>query len=134
MFAIENYTPPPATTYKYQWYHGTLKRIEAEQLIKEFAANIRIEHEKKRLSSDETTNSTNHTSNVDISTSTTENTTSSYSTINEQSNESTETVDDDITNGVFLIRCSDRNNGGYVLTLLYENQLKNFIIMLKVFY
>lgn len=37
-----------------------------------------------------------------------------------------------LSSGVFLVRYSNRNGGSYVLTLLFEDQPKNFMIQSKV--
>lgn len=83
--------PPQPTTFKSQWYHGTLDRNEAKSLLQEYANN--------RLSSE---------------------------LVNENHNTNGDSIDK--TSGTFLVRCSDRNKGNYVLTLLYENHAKHFQI------
>lgn len=36
---LESYAPLPATTFRNQWYHGTLDRNEAKHMLQEFANN-----------------------------------------------------------------------------------------------
>lgn len=37
---LENYNPPPATVYRFQWYHGTLDRLESNHILKQYAKNL----------------------------------------------------------------------------------------------
>ncbi|KAI8122408.1 Tyrosine-protein kinase shark [Lucilia cuprina] len=89
---LEAYKLGPANAFKSQWYHGTLTRDEAVNVLKSFASNM----QREKLDS------------------------STVSTLNEN-------ID---TSGCFLVRFSERKNvgSGYVLTLLFDNVAKNFII------
>ncbi|KAM7345659.1 SH2 ankyrin repeat kinase [Cochliomyia hominivorax] len=79
---LEAYKLCPANTLKSQWYHGTLTRDEAVDVVKNFATQLKTD-----------------TSDLD-------------------------------TSGCFLVRFSERkvSGSGYVLTLLFDNVVKNFII------
>lgn len=83
---LEAYKLGPANTFKSQWYHGTLTRDEAVNVLKSYALQMQND-------------------NADIDTS-----------------------------GCFLVRFSERKNAGsgYVLTLLFDNIAKNFIISQSV--
>lgn len=88
---LENYKLSPASTFKSQWYHGTLTREEAVNALNEFADNLKK-------------SGTHNESEI-------------------------------CTSGSFLLRFSPRKTtggGGYVLTLLYDNVAKNFIISQSV--
>lgn len=94
---LEQYRPPAAGTFRYQWYHGTLDRAESTATLRQHVRTMAAE-----------------------------------SLANGNADSSTTGADDDalLTNfssGVFLVRFSAKT-GDYVLTLLYENQPKNFII------
>lgn len=92
---LDAYKLRPANTFKSQWYHGTLSREEAVEVLKSYADNL-----KESLEKDQTT-----ATNIDIDVS-----------------------------GCFLVRFSERKSigSGYVLTLLYDNVVKNFIISQSV--
>ena len=45
----EAYTPLPATVYQFQWYHGTLDRIESNQILKKFATTLELKDPKVEL-------------------------------------------------------------------------------------
>ncbi|XP_050666428.1 tyrosine-protein kinase Shark [Leptidea sinapis] len=74
---LKNHKPAPSNTTKSQWYHGTLNRDEAVQILEEYCKQHNL----------------------------------------------TERSD-----GVFLVRYSERNTGAYVLTMLTDNTPYNFII------
>ncbi|XP_073846652.1 SH2 ankyrin repeat kinase [Musca autumnalis] len=90
---LETYKLKPASTFKSQWYHGTLTREEATEVLRNFAASF------KRPVECVPTENGNPTEKVDAS-------------------------------GCFLVRFSERKTAGsgYVLTLLYDDVVKNFII------
>lgn len=90
---LTNYAPPPASTHKSQWYHGTLERQIAMESLKE--------HFKKL-------------------------TPSSPGKENKENDPNDETEQPD-PSGVYLVRYSTKH-GVDVLTLLYENEAKHFII------
>lgn len=97
---LESYQPPPATTFKYQWYHGTLDRNEAVQMLRE---HVQVMQQR-----------------------------SGTGVINGATGLDDTEDENNFASGVFLVRYSDRNGGSYVLTLLYEDQPKNFIIKKSV--
>ncbi|XP_055703901.1 tyrosine-protein kinase Shark isoform X2 [Phlebotomus papatasi] len=99
---LENYSESPPSTSRIQWYHGTLDRLEAVALIEEYARSLIIA---KKLEN----SSQNQGNGID-------------SNSNDENNES------DITSGIFLLRYTEKNKGSQVLTLLYDNQPKHFII------
>ncbi|XP_075167012.1 SH2 ankyrin repeat kinase [Haematobia irritans] len=94
---LENYKLKPATTFKSQWYHGTLSREEAVDVVKSFAEKLN-----QALPSDP----------------------NAVPTTAKNANEHAD------TSGCFLVRFSERktSGSGYVLTLLYDGVVKNFII------
>lgn len=95
---LEDYKLGTANTFKSQWYHGTLTREEAIEVLKRFAASM--QKEKTEL-------------------------------LEKDASKSKEIID---TSGCFLVRFSERKNvgSGYVLTLLFDNVAKNFIISQSV--
>ncbi|GAB0098947.1 Tyrosine-protein kinase [Sergentomyia squamirostris] len=99
---LDNYREPPPTTYTYQWYHGTLDRVEAVTMLEEYAKGL-LEAKKQEESPQ------NGEVVVD-------------------SNANSENSDNDVTSGVFLVRYTEKNKGSQVLTLLYDNTPKHFII------
>ncbi|XP_037946729.1 tyrosine-protein kinase Shark [Teleopsis dalmanni] len=105
---FDNYKLPPATTYKRQWYHGTLSRDEAVETLLSFAT------QSENFLSSNLSSETEEKPPVDIPSTATNRTTNGN-------------LD---TSGCFLVRFSERNatGSGYVLTLLWERQVKNFII------
>lgn len=99
---VEHYTPPPALVHQSQWYHGTLDRSESNQILRKFAMNM-SENRKLEIStgaavSDDENGNSNESENDLLSSS-----------------------------GTFLVRYSKKENN-LVLTLLDNDQLKNFII------
>ena len=100
---LEAYKLGPANTFRSQWYHGTLTREEAVEVLKKYAENMRKNNSTQR-SMEYTNNALN----------------------------SREDVYD--TSGCFLVRFSERKNGGsgYVLTLLFDDVAKHFIISQSV--
>lgn len=105
---LSNYLPPPANTYKYQWYHGTLERAEAIKALLEYSQNLKkdnsisteVETDKTKVREDFARNATTppniHSDN----------------------------------SGTFLLRFSSRS--GYVLTMLCNDTPKNFRIQQTV--
>lgn len=100
---LEAYKLGPANTFRSQWYHGTLTREEAVEVLKKYTENMRKNNSGQR-SMEYTKNASN----------------------------SKEDVYD--TSGCFLVRFSERKNGGsgYVLTLLFDDVAKHFIISQSV--
>lgn len=43
-FFSEEYNYPPASVYKFQWYHGTLDRTESNQILRQFAKSLVERH------------------------------------------------------------------------------------------
>lgn len=107
------YEPPPATTFKYQWYHGTLDRTEAIELLTQYEKNL-----KERLMANENNPDTNENQQN-------KSTTNDNEKLIENNNQ--KQID---ASGIFLVRYSHRS--GYVLTLLCEGQARNFIIQKSV--
>ncbi|XP_065082934.1 tyrosine-protein kinase Shark isoform X2 [Ochlerotatus camptorhynchus] len=91
---LTNYAPPPASTHKSQWYHGTLERQIAMESLKE--------HTKKL-------------------------TPSSPGKENKENDPRPDESEQHDPSGVYLVRYSTKH-GVDVLTLLYENEAKHFII------
>lgn len=129
---LENYLPPPATTFKYQWYHGTLDRVEAVSMLREFVQNM-------------TSRSTSIKEPIKNFTESHENSVEGidgfiqqgdHKRTDELNNEIKETtlVNEDKTSGVFLVRFSVKKGGSYVLTLLHDDQPKNYMIQKAVSY
>lgn len=120
---LENYTPPPATVYKFQWYHGTLDRNESNKILKQYASSMGFKDnysnktDPDASAEDENTNSDTEKFLVSF---TIGNVIHYFSLIAEffMLQESS---------GTFLVRFSE-NSGDYVLTLLYNNNPKHFII------
>lgn len=75
---LKNYQPDTPKTCKSQWYHGTLNREEAVEILEEYCTSHNLEGK--------------------------------------------------MSDGVYLVRYSERNKGAYVLTMLSENTPYNFII------
>ncbi|XP_055903201.1 tyrosine-protein kinase Shark [Eupeodes corollae] len=104
---LANYKPPPASTFKHQWYHGTLERQEAIKVLLEYAANFDGSNDNHRKDQDEPT--------------------SSNTERNEHDSEVSDVAVPKDKSGIFLIRSSVRN--GYVLTMLCQNNTpKHFLI------
>lgn len=101
---LEAYKLGPANTFKSQWYHGTLSRDEAVEVLKVYADNMQKGTERSLSPGTPTS---------------------------ESSKPNERAVD---TSGCFLVRFSERKNAGsgYVLTLLFDNVAKNFIISQSV--
>lgn len=97
----DKFTPAPALVYQSQWHHGTLDRSESNQILRKFAKNM-SEHRKP------------------------ESTTAAAVSDDENGN-SNENEGDMLSSGIFLIRYSKKENS-LVLTMLDNDQLKNFII------
>ncbi|XP_067629148.1 tyrosine-protein kinase Shark [Eurosta solidaginis] len=95
---LSDYKLPPAKTKKNLWYHGTLTREEAIKSLQRYAKNI------AKSTNDLLGDQGNH---------------------NQLDREANERIPID-SSGCFLVRYSDRS--GYVLTLLFEGQVKHFII------
>lgn len=97
---LESYKISPATTFKSQWYHGTLTREEAVEVLKKYVEDM-------------------HKNNF-------------FQNSFEYASNSGENNCD--TSGCFLVRVSERKSAGsgYVLTLLFDNVAKNFIISQSV--
>lgn len=111
---LENYKLPAAKSCRSQWYHGTLRREEAIELLQEYATNLKKQQQLLDQSM------LNDLEAIENSCSTSEHI--------------LDTGLPDITSGAFLIRISERKNTGYgyVLTMLYNNVIKNFIISQSV--
>lgn len=113
---LESYKLPAAKSCRSQWYHGTLRREEAVELLQEYANNLQKQQQllEQSLSNDLET--------IDDG-----------SDRKDESNPEQTTVTD-LSSGAFLIRISERKNTGfgYVLTMLYNNVVKNFIISQSV--
>lgn len=108
---LSNYKPPPPSTFKYQWYHGTLERQEAVKVLMDYAANFNSTNEDDRKLQQEVVPSTSSNGNV---------------AAESNGNESSDDLSKD-NSGIFLIRSSTRH--GYVLTMLCQNNTpKNFLI------
>ncbi|XP_055693525.1 tyrosine-protein kinase Shark isoform X2 [Lutzomyia longipalpis] len=99
---LKNYKEPTPTTFSYQWYHGTLDRVEAVALIQEYARSLL----QVKWAADKNQADGN---GVDAN-------------ANDESNQS------DITDGVYLLRYTAKNKGSQVLTLLFDNQPMHFMI------
>lgn len=101
LFHAENYTPPPALVYQSQWYHGTLDRSESNQILRKYAKNM-IENRKSELST-------------------------AAAASDDENGNANGSENDLLSSGTFLVRFSKKENN-LVLTLLDNDQLKNFII------
>ncbi|XP_059607389.1 tyrosine-protein kinase Shark isoform X2 [Phlebotomus argentipes] len=104
---LTNYVEPMPVTSRIQWYHGTLDRVEAVSMIEECAKSLA---QARR---------------------------SDASTVSEEGSvdgNANEEDDTDVTSGVFLVRYTEKNKGSQVLTLLYDNTPKHFIIQKTLHY
>lgn len=85
-----------------QWYHGTLDRVESGAILRQYASKL-AENLKTESPTTGATSSDDENANT-----------------NESESET-------LTSGIFLVRYSKKENN-FVLTLLDNDQLKNFII------
>ncbi|XP_055855577.1 tyrosine-protein kinase Shark [Episyrphus balteatus] len=104
---LSNYKPPAASTFKHQWYHGTLERQEAIKVLMDYAANFDSPNDNDKKYPDEPSSSAGGNElNAGVS---------------------SEVLPAKDKSGIFLIRSSTRH--GYVLTMLCQNNTpKNFLI------
>lgn len=114
---LEHYRAPDATAFKYQWYHGTLDRAEATAILRQHA---------RRLLFESRTNNNNNNAMPEVGGTVERNKQQTTDNGNDDGN-ATASAAEEHSSGVFLVRFSAKT-GDFVLTLLFENQPKNFII------
>lgn len=107
----DNYTPSPALVHQSQWYHGTLDRSESNQILRKYAKNM---NENRKSESSAGGGAATATSDDE----------------NGNANENEKEL---LSSGTFLVRFSKKENN-LVLTLLDNDQLKNFILRKHVSY
>lgn len=102
LFRAGNYTPGPADVHQSQWYHGTLDRNESNQILRKYAKNM---SDSKKI----------------------ESSTDGGAASDDENGNANRCENGIQSSGTFLVRYSKKESN-LVLTLLDNDQLKNFII------
>jgi ankyrin repeat protein len=119
---LRNYVPN-VETFRDKWYHGTLGRNEAQRMLQNYADELykKLKSENAQVPVDTIEENMYENQNKEVSF-------KFYISLKNYTNTTVNLQKDILTSGTFLVRTSERNNWSYVITMLFENQTKNYVI------